>query len=131
VLDLVFHGLSVSSNLASLSGLSLSIDSVLLASLLVARVDVEPLLRDRALVRVLGAAHVERHAVREDADLLVAQLLVADGAVVVFTDDQIRCFQLLLLLLGIEGLELCKVSCDLTILILGHLRVEERGQEAL
>ena len=88
-------------------------------------VDIKPLLRDRALVWVLGTAHVESHSVREDPNLLEAQLLVAHEAVLVFADDQVGCLKFLLLLLCIERLEFREIRCDFPILIFSHLLIEK------
>ena len=65
------------------------------------QVDVEALLRDRALAR-LGTAHVEGHAVREDADLLEAERLVAPGALRLVTNYQVGALQLALFDLRVQ-----------------------------
>ena len=65
-------------------------------------VDVKPLLRDGALVRVLRAAHVESHAVREDPDLLEAKRFVAPRALRLVTDHQVGALELALLNLCVE-----------------------------
>ena len=92
------------------------------------RVDVEALLRDGTLVG-LCAAHVERHTMREDSDLLETKRFVAPGTLSLVPDHEIGTLQLSLLNLGVEGFEAGQVGCNHCILFLGHLRVEERGQE--
>jgi hypothetical protein len=55
------------------------------------RVHVEALSSDWALLWVLGASHMEGHSVREDPDLLEAQLTFAYLALSVLANHQISC----------------------------------------
>ena len=84
------------------------------------RVDVEALLGDGALVR-LCTAHVERHTMREDSDLLETKRFVAPGALSLVPDHEIGTLQLSLLNLGVEGFQAGQVGCNHGILFLGHL----------
>ena len=67
-------------------------------------VDVEALLRDGTLVG-LCAAHVERHTMREDSDLLETKRFVAPGALSLVPDHEIGTLQLSFFNLGVEGFE--------------------------
>ena len=84
------------------------------------RVDIEPLLRDGALVR-FGAAHVESHTVREDPNLLESECFVTPGTFGLIPDDEICTLELSLFDLGIERLKPREIGCDHSVLFLGHL----------
>jgi len=77
---------------------------------------------------VLSASHVESHSVREDPDLLEAQLTFAHLALSVFADHQVSCLEVVKFDFCVEGFHLNNALGNLRILLDSQLVVEKTGQ---
>jgi len=90
---------------------------------------IEALLGNRAFTYVGSAGLVEGLSMREDPNLLVAQLVLAYFANHVFSDDQVGLLEGVELNFTVNLFDCSQLNLDLLVLFGGHLVVEDRLQE--
>ena len=93
------------------------------------RIVIKTLFGDGALADVLSACLVEGLSMREDSNLLVAQLVLADFAHHVFSDDKVSLLEGVVLSFTVDLFHGSELDLNLLVLLSGHLIIEDRLEE--